>query len=822
MEEKIINDAPKKNVKAVGKDSSIKGLDFIIVSTIALVFFLCPLFFTNLVAQGIGFEKMILFYFLVLVGIVAWVTKGVVQGELNLKRTPLDWPILLLLIIFGLSTFFSVSMKDSLIGSYGNPAKGLAAIIIYILFYYLVVNNLNAKRIKIIFWSLITATGLLVIFSLLQLKNIFILPLAFTHAQNFNPLGSLSGLTAFIVAVLPLLIIAMAQVQEIFPKANKFLIYAVKTICGLVVAGALIILSLLNGFTFWPIAIVSIVIVLMFFLAKIIKITNNNLLIPLIVFLLLIILLVLGNFNVAGLNLPAEVSLSRSASWQIAQGAIKEHPLLGSGPSTFYYDFSKFRDIKFNASPLWNVNFDSASGIIFELAATIGAIGALIFIILILIALSVSFLTILKTEDREVSSILLGLFSSLVAIILYLLLFSQSNSLLITFVIISVFAFAAGLVMYPDKVKVLKLSFRASAKYALALAAIFLCVSAGVVVLFTLGLKMYLADESAQQATLTSDLNIKVADLDKAIDLAPYQDVYYINNANNYMALANQAATTNKSQVDINNYLSKAINLGKQAIALAPNRSSNNELLALIYENASFYTQGALDWADNSYTKEMELDPNNPTPNFRLGLVNMARANAESDPEQKKFYINAAIKDYEQAIAKKGDLAAAYYGEAIAYEKLNNLDSAIDQLKKANLSDSTNLDYRFELGRLFFNRGVTQPNLNQNASQQIAASQVDNSNSTTTSANSTAVSVNPTQPTGATVTRNDDINIAEQLFLSILTVNENYVNARYSLAVLYQKIGEKDKARIMVNSLLNILQDESQKSTIREQFQSLL
>jgi len=165
MEEKIINDSPKKDAKVVVKDSSIKGLDFIIVGAIALIFFLCPLFFTNLVAQGIGFEKMILFYFLVLVGIVAWVTKGVVQGELTLKRTPLDWPIALLLVITGLSTFFSVSIKDSLIGSYGNPAKGFAAVIIYILFYYLVVNNLNAKRIKIIFWSLVASSGLLIIFS---------------------------------------------------------------------------------------------------------------------------------------------------------------------------------------------------------------------------------------------------------------------------------------------------------------------------------------------------------------------------------------------------------------------------------------------------------------------------------------------------------------------------------------------------------------------------------------------------------------------------------------------------------------------------------
>jgi len=819
MDEQTTISNPARESKTANKfGGSIKGLDAIIVGSIALIFFLCPIFFTGLVAQGIGFEKMLLFYFLVLLGLVAWVTKGVVQGELNLKRTPLDWPVVALLIIYGVSTGFSISTKDSLIGTYGNSAKGFVAVLIFVLFYYLVVNNLNAQRIKIIFLSLISSVGLLVVYSLLQLANIFILPFDFTKTQNFNPLGSLSGLTTFLVIALPLLVIAVAQMKEILPKINNFLLYVIKIVFGIIIAGDLLILALLNGFTFWPIAIVSIVIVLMFFLAKIIKISNNNLLIPLTIFLALIILLVLGNFNVASLNLPAEVSLSRSASWQIAKESIKENPLLGSGPSSFYYNFSKFRDVKFNASPLWNVNFESATGLIFELAATIGPIGAIIFIVILLIALSTSFLTIIKNDDKEISSILLGLFASLVSVILFIVLFSENNSLLLLCTIISIFATAAALVMYPEKFKNLKLSFRSSAKYALALAAIFLSVSAGVVVLFTMGLKMYLADKYAKDSLLASDLTVKIADLDKAISLAPYQDVYYINNANNYMSLANQAATSGKGQSEVSSYLSKAIDLGKKAVEISPNRSSNNELLALIYENASFYTKGALDWAEKSYTKEIELDPNNPTPNFRLGLINMARANAESDPEEKKFYINEAIKKYDEAISKKSDLAAAYYGKAIANEKLGNTDKAIDELKKANLSSGDNIDYRFELGRLYFNRGVTQPNLDQTASQQIAENEVNVDGATTTD----GVSVQPTQPTGATVTRNNDINTAEQLFLSILTVNQNHANARYSLAVLYQKIGEKDKAKIMVESLMSIIQDQATKDAIRQQFQSLL
>jgi len=45
--------------------------------------------------------------------------------------------------------------------------------------------------------------------------------------------------------------------------------------------------------------------------------------------------------------------------------------------------------------------------------ATVGALGAIGFIILFLIGYSLSFLTLIKTNDSEVNPILLGLFSSL-------------------------------------------------------------------------------------------------------------------------------------------------------------------------------------------------------------------------------------------------------------------------------------------------------------------------------------------------------------------------------------------------------------------------
>ena len=813
MEEKKIKNSVKE------KNFSTKGLDIIISLAIGLVFFLAPLFFTGFAAQGLGFEKMILFYFLVLIGIVAWVTKGVICGELNLKRTPLDIPIVLTLAAFVLSTIFSVNSVDSLIGSYGNSSKSLIALIVFILFYYLIVNNLNAKKIKIFFWTFISSISILTIYVLLQFKGWYVLPFSFAKNTGFNPLGSLSAITMFLVISLPLISVALTQTKEILVKTNSSLAIIVKFILGLTTIGIFTILFLLNGFTFWPIAIVGAAIVLMFYLAKIIKISNNNLLIPLGIFLVLITLLVLGNFNFTSMNLPAEVSLSRDASWDIAKAGLKENPIFGSGPSTFYYSFSKFKSSDFNSSPLWNVRFDSSSGSLFEFLATVGILGSLSIIILALISLSVIFLSILKVKDKEVISILLALFASFVSAILFSLLFAQNNSLILLTILISIFAVSSAIVMYPEKFKDLKLSFRASPKYALALSAIFLTVSAGVVILFTMGLKMYLADVYAKEAIVSGDIDKKIEKLNKAISLSPHRDSYYINSANAYMAKANQLALSGSNQPEVSANLSQAIEQGKEAVNLAKNKAANNESLALIYENTSFFTRDALTLSEQSYKKVIELDPKNPTPYLRIALINMAKANAEVDDDEKKYFIGEAIKKYDEAIQKKDNLAAAHYGKAIAYEKMTDIDNAIENLKQAVLASRNNLDYRFELGRLYFNRGVAQPNLSQTAPEQIAENDINPENA---SSSAEELSVEPTQATGNTIKKNSDIASAEQLFLSIIQNNPNHANAIYSLAVLYQKTGEIENAKIAVQSLLNILQDESVKNTVKQQFKDIL
>ncbi len=807
----------KEAIKNTGDavKNSTKGLDFIITGVLFLIFAIVPVFFTGLALQGIGFEKMILFYFLVLIGVVAWVTKGVILGELKLKRTPLDLPIAIFLLITSISTLLSIDTRDSFIGAYGQTAKGLSAFFIFALFYYLLVNNITKARIKIFFSALLFSSSLIALFSLLQLFGNFVLPMDFTKRESFNPMGTLTALTMFLVTVLPLFVISVSKFEDIF-NLNKKLALVLKVVLGLASVTIVTVLFVLNGFTFWPAALVGLVIILMFFLSKIIKISNNNIVFPVAMFLLLIIFMVMGNFRFDGMNLPVEVSLSRGASWDIAKSTLKTDPIFGSGPSTFYYDFAKNKSQAFNNTQLWNVRFEHATGVFFEMLATVGVLGVLSFVVILLTALSIVFISITKTKKDDLSPILLGLFAAYISALIFGTLLSLNSAVILVFAMIGALVVSVAVYTYPEEFKSLNLSFRSSPKYALGLAAVFLTVSAGVVVLFTIGLKMYMADIYAAKANIESDQNQKIAYLQKAISLNASGDEYYLSLANAYMGLANRGVIAGADQDAIRDNLYQAIEASKKATELSPNKAKNNESVALIYENASFYTKGALELAEKYYNEVIRLDPHNPTPYLRIGLVNVARANTETDETEKKFYYEEAIKKYDEALAQKGDLASAHYGKAIVYEKMNDIDNSILNLTNANLFATNNLDYRFELGRLYFNKGVSSLSLTQSQTTQI----IENETNPDGDENIEGLSLQ-SNVTNKKVEKNDDLARAEQVFLSILAVNNNHANALYSLAILYQKLDDTEMASQSVKKLLSVLTEGPTKDAVRKQFEGL-
>jgi tetratricopeptide (TPR) repeat protein len=802
------------------KNFLVKCCDTFVTASIAAIFFLVPLFFTGLAVQGFIFEKVVLFYLLVLIALVAWITKGVALGELKITRTPLDIPILALAVVLLVSSFLSVDILSSFIGAFGSATKTFIAFLVYVTFYYLVVNNLTERRIWIFAWSLALSAIAMIFYAALQISGVFILPFSLTRVSSFNPIGSSSSLGVFIAAVLPLLAVFIPAVLYGEGKSllQKTLVIALKALFFVAVLTGIFILFLLNKFIFWPAAIAGIVIILMFSLSKIVKLKQADSVLPVVVFLVLVIFLVGGNFNLVTAQLPTEVSLSRSLSWDIAKESLKHNPLFGSGPATFDYSFVKYRGSAFNISDLWNVRFDSAQGMIFELLATIGVLGTFGVLVIGLIAVSIAFIYLTKSKMQEQKILLLGIFSALAIFVLDALFLTVSGTIILCIVLYGSFAIALIVNGYPEKFKELSLSFRSSPKYALALSSLFLLVSAGVVVLFTGGFKVYLADVYARRAVQSADSKNAVDYLNRAIATADYQGQYYLRLSRLYMNLANQEAQRGGAAdvAAIQNYLSLAITAGKRAVELAPNNVVDKESIALLYENAAAYNiSGALEWAEKYYADITALEPDNPSAYIRLALINMAYANRESSDTEKKHYYDEALKFYQKAVEEKANLAPAYYGMAIVYERGNDYAKAIEQLSQAASLEPANLDYRFELGRMFYNRGISASGLDQQQSDSITGA---SGEADAVDANTLSVNEGSAPPSTAS---NQDVQSARTIFENILQASPNHANAIYSLALIAEASGDREKARGYYERLVNIVSDQPTKDAILAKLQAL-
>jgi hypothetical protein len=131
-----------------------------------------PIFFTGLTFQGIAFEKQMYFYVWLLIGIVAWASKGVVTGEMHIRRTALDIFILAFLVVYGVSALLSVDRWHSFWGFFGDPSRGMISLIALALAYYFIMSHFTMKRFFLMFGGFLASGFLVVVWSILGVSGV--------------------------------------------------------------------------------------------------------------------------------------------------------------------------------------------------------------------------------------------------------------------------------------------------------------------------------------------------------------------------------------------------------------------------------------------------------------------------------------------------------------------------------------------------------------------------------------------------------------------------------------------------------------------------
>lgn len=746
------------------KLGTAKIFDLIITGVLIALLFGLPIFFTGRTFQGIAFEKQIFFYFCLLTGLVAWVSKGVMTGEMKIRRTPLDIPIILFWIFSLAATFFSVDRWHSFWGFFGDPSRGFISITAFILTYYFVLSHYNRERRNLMFISFLVGGSLVTLWTFFVVMKIRFLPPSWEGMAPISLIGSLSTLTLFLSLLLPLLVTALFLLYREGGEGSRLRRRVLTILLGIFLITDLYLLLVLYAFVSWAVVLGGLGFFLVYVLAQIVRPAHELTWLPMVIFVVVLAFLMIGNNQLSRATLPVEVTPNMKLSWQVAKEALGKNFLSGSGLATYGYDFSLFRPKEFNGNALYTLRFYQGTGLFFEALPTIGVLGTVLLLVIWFSFLSIGLylLTMDKTKNKVFS---LGLWSSAVMLFIAGFVTPMNATVLILGVLLATLALATLLQESGSEERYWELSFRATPKFALALAFVFMVVSAGVAFLFVFIGKVFLADLSAGQAVReTPSINTTIPRYLRALRLYPYEGRYFTRLAQEYMAVANAEGGKDAKDRDVSRIafaVREGIAAGKQSMNLMPNDVLTIEAQGLAYENASIFATDALPLAEEQYRRAEGLEPENPLFSIKLGQIKRLTADGKKDGAEKTALYNEAKDLFQEAVDKKPDLAIAYYNLAVVQARLKDIDGAIDSAKQANRLAPQNPSFLYNLALLYQGRD-----------------------------------------------KGEDRSLAETIYKKILDANERLIDVRLSLGLLYERENKRDEAMNEYQKILALLPND--------------
>jgi len=544
--------------------------------------------------------------------ILVWVIRMVIRGSLSFSVGKFDLGVLLLGVAYLASTIFATQNKTEAFLLPGTTTFLLGGVFLYFL-----INQLDQKGKAGVAGALFTSAVFLSLGVLLAYLGIFSkipqLP-AFLKDTAFNPIGS--NISAII----------LLAVVSVFTL-------------GLLIKESDMIKKLFFG--------VSLTIVLIALAASI------------------------------GSALPGKPQafkyMSMNTSWQISVDSLKSNPILGVGPANYLTAFNLFRPLSYNQSDLWQLKFTGASNYYFTLITETGFLG--------LAAIIVLFTSVYKVLSEKfkagINKANLGDHVEGFSLVLLFTLFA----ILPVAPVLLVFLFTLLALYSRSESKTLHLNVAAAdsgSRVASSVPSIIVGVPflAGIIAVLIFGSKVLTAEATYKQsldALVKNDAKGTFDLMTKSVSQNQNVDRYHASLAQLDLALANSIASkkdiTDADKTTVTQLVQAAIAEGKATVSLNPGRSGNWEVLAQIYRQIMPFAQGADQFAVQTFTQAVALDPINPNLRIALGGTYYALGNYDN-----------AIDAFKLAVLSKPDFANAHYNLAVAYREKKNYDAAIAEI----------------------------------------------------------------------------------------------------------------------------------------------
>jgi len=764
--------------------------------------FLMPVFFLPLTFEVLEFSKLHLLFVLVWLSVLVWLLKMIVQDKkMSVRYSIIDFAVLAFMATAVISSVFSVDKISSLFGYYGRFSTGLISTLTFGAFYFLVVNNLgnvkhkvkNAKQqlktqntgtekieegavtaqgiIKTLLWS----GGVAMFFAYFALFGIWA-KLASTNshlslmvvknlALRISPVGgTLEALAMFLTVLIIIATMMILGISAPFSPVSKKKRALRSIFLGAFVFFAFLLLIIADFTPAWIILSLGLLILIVFVLRKrTLKKEVHRLILPIALIIVSGLFLIL-NFRVMTSAFPnfilnrnqgflQERIMSQNESWSVAgQSSISgfKQSLIGSGPGTFYYDFSKFRPETLNRGGLWAVAFERSGNVFAETLATMGFLGLLGFLAIPVllfwkIFVSAGGLRFRSRRDKGEKldsgvQLLMLVFASVLLIQFF---YYQTLTLSFLFWLFLALAISwfdlSGQESYKPIIKKREFKLKDFVEMALVLETVCIVLFLAFVVLCFFGFKFYLADMNYVKALKEPDLDKKAQILQESIRMNPHQARYQMVISKIFIVKAQEKLAglgEGENQDEIVQSIALARAFAGNANLIAPSQFNSWQNLTDLYQTIAVMSgenEQFINLAIDSLKEASALEPSNPRVYTDIGRLYLATGQKEE-----------AKAEFEKAMAQKEDYGPANINWVLMLEDEGRKEEAIAKLEWFLSRIPNDIEALFHLGRLYYNNDLTDRAISQ--------------------------------------------------FTAVLSLAPSYSNARYSLAIAFEKQGKISQA----------------------------
>ena len=726
----------------------------------AVMALLVPIFFLPLTTEFFQFNKLALIFVGTVALLIVWATKMFLTKKVYAVRTPLNFAFFVFTVALLLSTIFSINKTSSIYGAQGRWFPSLFGFLALIIFYYAVSANIQkTKAISYIIVATIIGGSISSAVALLGYFGIKIGSSVYFQIPNFTLTGS-TNITAMVAVLCAVLSITLLMYSKNLPD-KVFLLHAF--ILNFVVA------LLIGTVSAWILLFVSLLAFAFFVPAS--RIINDNrtyssILAGVIAAVLIVLLVPASRDLVVNKNYPKEVNLSLTNSWVIVSSTLRDFPILGTGPSTFYLNFPRYRPLVLNSTNLWAARFDVANSEAISVIGSMGIVGVVAALYFAFRVLAFIFRQRDLHEETGLSALVgIGVLISLVSFALY------PGTVLggfLFFLFLAIATSRSALDQNAKDTEVVYMSMSAlspvsilGSEYGAKVETFQYIVAIPMIVIAFVGMyfgyRLYAAEYFMRQSLEAAQINNGAETYrlqSKALSLNPRRDEYSNTYAQTNLAIAVNLSTrpnlSDEDRTTIQNLVAQSIrSIRYSTEVLNPLNVSGWEIRAEIYRSLIGAAQDADTWSINAYNSAIQLDPTNPQLRVALGGIYFA----------KQDFLSAGNL-FRQSTQLKGDYANAHYNLAQALARLQAYQDAQRELEiTQRLVPVDSVDYKRVVADL---KTLSElPEVAGAQSSQPTVSELESNGSKTTPTKQEPLTI-PVETTTSPVGTGENLKLGEQ------------------------------------------------------------